>query len=335
MGTALNAFADHVRKQAAASGAVAGVAPSAGGAPGGGAAPTNPDGAAIVVKKIMISPPDQSIECGRSVQFKAVAQYSDGSNHDVTNSCAWTTSDLQRVSIDQNGLACGMSAGSATVTAAHLYSDTQGTTTITFSSSANEQQQRVKLPPVADFLQQNPPAKPAAPKEITADFFYAIIPRGDHISTTGDNSYDKPGQGLQFQVNFGIKSVTLTWGVQVSVFRDSGGNQQFAVQNVMTGPQISIDVTPGFIKEILEMDVIAQALAGSTRQEIQKSMKMVPTGQVAAGLQIQHKFALPNTKLSFVIAAQVTGGATGAQGVPATFDRDSLLLTLGLENKLR
>jgi hypothetical protein len=162
--------------------------------------------------------------------------------------------------------------------------------------------------------------KPDSDREVTADFFYVIIPRTDHISTTGDKSHDKPGQSLQYQVNLQIKSVTLTWACQVTVFRDSDGKQTFAVQNVMTGGQVSIDVTPAFIKEILEIDVIAQALAGATRQEVKGSMKMVPTVQGAGGAQIQHKFQLPGTNLSFVVGVQVMGGGTKPSGADATGD---------------
>ncbi|HEX7501637.1 MAG TPA: hypothetical protein VF524_15245, partial [Polyangia bacterium] len=173
--------------------------------------------------------------------------------------------------------------------------------------------------------------KPASESkiEITFSVSWSVVPRTDHLSLNrdpankkpaGDPSHDKPGQQLQANINFQIKSVTLTWAVQFTLFRDSDGKEKFAVQNIMTGPQATIDVTPKFLKGIVEFDPIAQALIGESRQEVRGSMNLTPTYQLAVGLQITKKFQLPGSKIKFVLSAQVMGSLTDPRGAPATGD---------------
>jgi hypothetical protein len=73
------------------------------------------------------------------------------------------------------------------------------------------------------------------------------------------------------------------------------------VQNILAVPQVSIDVTPAFLKGIVEFDPIAQALVGESRQEVRGSMQLTPTYQLATGLQITKKFQLPGSKIKFVL----------------------------------
>jgi hypothetical protein len=165
--------------------------------------------------------------------------------------------------------------------------------------------------------------------EITYSVLYVVVARTDHSSLdpdpahnkpAGDPSHDKPGQQLQYNINVQVKAVTLSFSVQFTLFRDSDGSQRYAVQNVQMGPQVAIDVTPAFLKGIVEFDPIAQALVGESRQEVRGSMQLVPTYQLAAGLQITKKFQLPGSKIKFVLSAQATGSLTDPRGVPRTLD---------------
>ena len=136
---------------------------------------------------------------------------------------------------------------------------------------------------------------------------------------------------MQFNVNVQFKSgVTLTWACQLTVFQDTDGNQTYKVQNILAGPQVAIDATPKFLKGILEIDPIAQALAGHTRQQVGNTMKLVPTAQVALGVQIQHKFNLPGTKMKLVVTGQIAGSVTFPRGAVRTADVTSLV-GLGVE----
>jgi uncharacterized protein YjdB len=75
--------------------------------------------AAVTLQGISVAPASASVPAGYKVQFRATGTYSDGSSYDVTARVAWSTSSTA-VAIVSNktgsqGLATGVSAGSATV----------------------------------------------------------------------------------------------------------------------------------------------------------------------------------------------------------------------------
>jgi hypothetical protein len=184
------------------------------------------------------------------------------------------------------------------------------------------------------------PGKAGKGPEVSLDLIWSVVPRTDHVALdpdpsqkkpVGDPSHDKPGGQMQYNVNVQFKNgVTLTWACQLTVFQDSDGNQTYKVQNILAGPQVAIDATPKFLDGILEIDPIAQALAGHTRQQVGNTMKLVPTAQVAVGVQIQHKFKLPGTKMKLVVTGQIAGSVTDPRGAVRTADFTSLL-GLGVE----
>jgi hypothetical protein len=63
-----------------------------------------------------VSPTNWSINVGETKQFRATADYSDGSKKDVTSSATWTTDDAAIVSVNA-GLATGLAPGTVNVTA--------------------------------------------------------------------------------------------------------------------------------------------------------------------------------------------------------------------------
>lgn len=71
-----------------------------------------PDATAIAV-----SPSSATLNPGVTQQFTAVAQYSDGSQKDVTRSAGWTTSNSGVVAINSGGMASAVALGTTTVTA--------------------------------------------------------------------------------------------------------------------------------------------------------------------------------------------------------------------------
>ena len=72
-------------------------------------------------------------------------------------------------------------------------------------------------------------------------------------------------------------------------------------------------VTPAFAKEVLEIDFIASALVGASRQQVGNTITLKPTAQFSVGLQIQKKIKLPGKSgIKLVVGVQVSGSGTAA-----------------------
>lgn len=69
------------------------------------------------VNSISVSPADTSLPAGSARQFAAIAVYNDHREADVTNDCAWLSSNPAVAAIDATGLATGFSSGSTVITA--------------------------------------------------------------------------------------------------------------------------------------------------------------------------------------------------------------------------
>ena len=72
---------------------------------------------AAQLSSIVITPATASIATGQTQPFTASGIFSDGSTTDITNSVAWNSSATNFATIDATGLATGVSAGSAMITA--------------------------------------------------------------------------------------------------------------------------------------------------------------------------------------------------------------------------
>jgi hypothetical protein len=74
---------------------------------------------APVLNSIAVTPnPPPSLSKGHTLQFKAVGSYSDGTTADITSRVTWTSDNTSAAAIDNSGLATGVEAGIANVTAA-------------------------------------------------------------------------------------------------------------------------------------------------------------------------------------------------------------------------
>ena len=86
---------------------------------------------------ITITPANSSIAMGTSEQLKATGNFSDGTTQDLTAFVTWTSSNTALVTVSNTagsqGLAMGIGAGSATITAA--LGAVSGTTTLTVTSA--------------------------------------------------------------------------------------------------------------------------------------------------------------------------------------------------------
>ena len=66
---------------------------------------------------IAVTPINPSLAAGQQQQFTATGTYSDGSDEDLTNTAAWTSSAPSIATIRSGGLATALAAGSTTIKA--------------------------------------------------------------------------------------------------------------------------------------------------------------------------------------------------------------------------
>lgn len=72
---------------------------------------------AVTLTGIVVTPATATIAVGGSQQYVAVASYSDNTTAVITTSAAWTSSNTVVATVLNNGIATGLSAGGATITA--------------------------------------------------------------------------------------------------------------------------------------------------------------------------------------------------------------------------
>ena len=75
---------------------------------------------ALTLQSIFVTPGSASVATGQTQAFAANGLFSDGSTSDITNSVTWSSGATNFASIDQTGLATGVGAGSATITASRV-----------------------------------------------------------------------------------------------------------------------------------------------------------------------------------------------------------------------
>jgi uncharacterized protein YjdB len=69
------------------------------------------------VSSISVTPSSASVMLGAAQQFTAMATYTDGSTQDITQSATWASSSPNVATVSSTGLAIGMLAGTATISA--------------------------------------------------------------------------------------------------------------------------------------------------------------------------------------------------------------------------
>jgi hypothetical protein len=89
--------------------------------------------AAASLSSISVTPATASLAAGASQQFTATGNYSDGSTANLTSSVTWTSSDPSVSTINAAGLATGIAAGSATITA--TLNSVTGTASLTVTAA--------------------------------------------------------------------------------------------------------------------------------------------------------------------------------------------------------
>ena len=75
------------------------------------------EGGAATLTSVQVTPATSSIAASTTQQFKATANFSDGTTKDVSATATWASSDATVATVSSSGLASGVKAGTATITA--------------------------------------------------------------------------------------------------------------------------------------------------------------------------------------------------------------------------
>ena len=74
-------------------------------------------GDAAQLRAIVVTPNPATIPVGQTAQLSALGVYDDGSTKDVTSTVTWSSSNEASVTVAASGVATGVAAGDATITA--------------------------------------------------------------------------------------------------------------------------------------------------------------------------------------------------------------------------
>jgi len=94
-------------------------------------------GAAPSLDSIIVTPANPSIPAGASQRFTATGNYSDGTSQDITSQVAWSSLNSSIATISSAGIASGLSAGNATITAS--LGTISGTASLTVQGGGSSQ----------------------------------------------------------------------------------------------------------------------------------------------------------------------------------------------------
>ena len=111
------------------SGGIATITATSGGKSGSGTLTVLPAG--VTLSSIAVTPAAASVAIGGTQAFVAKGTYSDGSIVDITAIATWTSSNLPAATVLTTGVATGLSAGIATITATSGAKSGSGTLTVT------------------------------------------------------------------------------------------------------------------------------------------------------------------------------------------------------------
>ena len=163
-----------------------------------------------VVATVMVSPPEASIEEGQEQQFEAMAVTSDGLAIPGAE-FAWTSSDENVATVDSNGLATGVSAGNAAITATVDGVSNLAKLTVTEAPPP---------PPVVATVMVSPPE--ASIEEGQEQQFVAMAVTSDGLAipdveftwmSSDDNIATVSSMGLATGISAGDATITATAGV--------------------------------------------------------------------------------------------------------------------------
>jgi hypothetical protein len=249
-----------------------------------------------VAKSIQISPSTPMIPLGSSQTFVAMATYTDGTMHNISNSVQWTASPSTVLSIGSTGTATSLKQGSFSITA------TAGTATTTISGTVGV--------PVPQSLQVNPSSASAA--KGATQIFHAILTSSDgstqDVTATaswqsGDTSIASiTAPGLANAVAPGTTQIQATLGAV-------SGSAAFTVNNAtVQSVQIS-PLTASIAKGTILAFVAKALLSDGSSQDVSSSATWSSSALTVCTVSVTGVATAKG--LGSCVVSAVYGGSTG------------------------
>jgi hypothetical protein len=198
--------------------------------------------AAATLQSIAVTPASPSIAKGGTQQFTATGKYSDGSTQNLTNTATWSSSVQTIATINSNGLASGVAAGTTTIKATQGAVSGSATLTVT---------QPITLNPISiAFGSKTVGTATTTPVTLTNNSAAAIAITSIAITPKGTVSYTETNNcgtsiaasaTCTIQVTFDPQSVgTKNYSVTVT---DSAGTQTVTLTGTGVAPPITLNPT--------------------------------------------------------------------------------------------
>lgn len=245
---------------------------------------------APVLVSIAVSPSPSSVPVGESVQLTAIGNFSDGSIQNLTQSVTWSSSASNIATISSAGLASGLIAGSATITAAS--GDVHGAGLLTVGPAV--------LTSIA-VMPGNSSIAAGNTLQFTATGTYS---NGTTQNLTSTVTWSSPSPGVATITQAGM--ATAMAAGTASITATTGGITGSTTLTVLPPVLVAIAVTPGS----------PSIIAGTTQQ-------FTATGTYSNGITQNLNGAVVWSSLvpgvaTVTSAGTATGVAAGTAGITAT-----------------
>jgi trimeric autotransporter adhesin len=179
------------------------------------------------LQSIAVTPANPSLAPGTSLQFGAVGTYSDSTNHDLTTSASWSTSDSTVATVNASGLATAAANGSATVSA--FLGSENGSTTLTVAP----QLVSIQVNP------QNPSSPAGIPQSFTAT---GTFTDGSQHDLSNSVSWSSSGPAVATIASNGL--ATCLAAGQTTITATAGSVAGFTTLTAIPATLSSITVSP-------------------------------------------------------------------------------------------
>ncbi len=206
----------------------------------------------VTLDELIVEPAQSTVLLGSTQQFTARAIFSDGSDQNVTEQVAWSSSDSGVASVDAAGLARGLGSGAADIVARLNVEGTQ------YSDSSRL---RVEAPaPIVTDLRVEP-----ASAEILIDTrqqfqAFAELSNGTTIEVTGDVSWNSSDEGIAHINNSGRATGLAEGVVDITASLTVDG------ENYRDSAPLSVLPLPVTALELIVTPEAAEIIVNSTQQ---------------------------------------------------------------------
>ena len=166
---------------------------------------------AATLTTLTVTPSSPSVAAGRTQQFNATGNFSDGGSANLTTQVTWSSSDNNTARVNTAGLATSYRAGAANITATS--GSVSGNTTLTVSAALLESVTVTPVSPSVTFVSGNPSTQQFVVTASNSDGSTTIATTSaTWVSSDNSVATIGPNTGLATTVAAGSANITATYG---------------------------------------------------------------------------------------------------------------------------